>query len=85
MADLTPREKEIWAGVRRATSKLSEVEEEQDALETLCEEEVRASGLKAEAIGVLGQGKGPDPATMFEDVYADVPPHLERQRKEAGV
>ena len=39
---------------------------------------------KAEAIGTLHQGQHPSKADMFEDVYAEMPPHLLKQRHEAG-
>jgi 2-oxoisovalerate dehydrogenase E1 component alpha subunit len=47
-------------------------------------EEVRAADKEAEAIGVLGAGDRPSPATLFEDVYKEQPWHLRRQRQEAG-
>ena len=46
--------------------------------------EVMAAQKEAEAIGTLHQGLRPSPADMFEDVYAEMPPHLQRQRQEAG-
>ena len=39
---------------------------------------------RAEAIGTLNSGHAPSPRDMFEDVYAEMPPHLVRQRHEAG-
>jgi 2-oxoisovalerate dehydrogenase E1 component alpha subunit len=39
---------------------------------------------KAEAIGTLHDGRRPSPRDMFEDVYATMPPHLMRQRQQAG-
>ena len=39
---------------------------------------------QAEAIGVLGRGKRPEPSTMFDDVYKTMPPHLRAQRAQAG-
>lgn len=47
-------------------------------------DEVRTEQKKAEAIGTLNSGNAPSPRDMFEDVYADMPPHLIRQRQEAG-
>ena len=32
--------------------------------------------------GSLNEGPKPDPATMFEDVYKEIPPHLVRQREQ---
>ena len=46
--------------------------------------EVVAAQKEAEAIGTLHQGMRPSPSDMFEDVYAEMPPHLQRQRQEAG-
>ncbi|MCU9846755.1 3-methyl-2-oxobutanoate dehydrogenase (2-methylpropanoyl-transferring) subunit alpha [Defluviimonas sp. WL0024] len=39
---------------------------------------------RAEAIGTLNSGHVPSPRDMFEDVYAEMPPHLVRQRHEVG-
>ena len=39
---------------------------------------------EAEAIGTLHSGNRPSPREMFEDVYAEMPPHLVRQRHEVG-
>jgi len=39
---------------------------------------------EAEAIGTLGAGNMPSPRDMFEGVYETMPPHLVRQRQEAG-
>jgi len=47
-------------------------------------DEVVAAQREAEAVGTLNSGQGPSPRDMFEDVYADMPPHLVRQRQEAG-
>jgi 2-oxoisovalerate dehydrogenase E1 component subunit alpha len=47
-------------------------------------DEVRAAQQEAEAIGTLNSGNAPSPRDMFEDVYAEMPPHLIRQRQEAG-
>ena len=47
-------------------------------------EEVRLALKEAEAIGVLGTGERPSPATLFDDVYKEQPWHLRRQRQEAG-
>jgi 2-oxoisovalerate dehydrogenase E1 component alpha subunit len=49
------------------------------------EKEVIAAQKEAESHGTLANGRIPGPATMFEDVYKDMPAHLVRQRKEAGV
>ncbi len=39
---------------------------------------------EAEAIGTLQSGRRPSPKDMFEDVYAEMPPHLVEQRQQAG-
>ncbi|UXX85189.1 3-methyl-2-oxobutanoate dehydrogenase (2-methylpropanoyl-transferring) subunit alpha [Roseovarius pelagicus] len=39
---------------------------------------------RAEAIGTLNSGHAPSPRDMFEDVYAEMPAHLVRQRHEVG-
>jgi 2-oxoisovalerate dehydrogenase E1 component alpha subunit len=47
-------------------------------------ETVRAAGREAEKIGVLGADHAHDPATMFDDVYKEMPWHLRQQREELG-
>lgn len=61
----------------------SEQEHEQVRLEL--EAEVAAAQKEAEAHGTLLDGHIPSPATMFEDVYAQVPWHLREQRQQLGV
>jgi 2-oxoisovalerate dehydrogenase E1 component alpha subunit len=46
------------------------------------EETVRAANRQAQAHGVLGGGPYHDPATMFEDVYKEMPWHLREQQAE---
>ena len=46
--------------------------------------EVITAQKEAEAIGTLHSGQRPSPRAMFEDVYAEMPPHLVRQRHEVG-
>ena len=46
--------------------------------------EVSAEQKQAEAVGTLHHGQRPSPRDMFDDVYAEMPPHLLRQRHEAG-
>ncbi|UXU75078.1 MULTISPECIES: 3-methyl-2-oxobutanoate dehydrogenase (2-methylpropanoyl-transferring) subunit alpha [unclassified Paracoccus (in: a-proteobacteria)] len=46
--------------------------------------EISALQKQAEAIGTLHHGQHPSPAEMFTDVYAEMPPHLLKQRHEAG-
>ncbi len=49
------------------------------------EAEVREAGRVAESFGTLKDGDRPSPATMFEDVYREMPPHLIAQRAKAGL
>lgn len=62
-----------------AWSEERHVQAEAEALDT-----VIAAQKQAEAIGTLGSGKPPSPRDMFEGVYEEMPPHLIRQRQEAG-
>lgn len=48
-------------------------------------EEVIAIQKKAEKMGTLQDGRRPPLKEMFEDVYAQPPAHLTRQRKLAGI
>ena len=59
-------------------------EEQHEALAKELDEYVRAAQKEAESFGTLGV-KPASAATMFEDVYKEVPPHLIRQRQELGV
>ncbi len=47
-------------------------------------DEVLAAQKEAEAIGTLSQGSVPSARDMFEDVFEQMPPHLIKQRQEAG-
>ena len=49
------------------------------------EAEVIAAQKEAERYGTLSDGHIPSAATMFEDVYKEMPEHLRRQRQELGV
>jgi 2-oxoisovalerate dehydrogenase E1 component alpha subunit len=40
---------------------------------------------EAESFGTLHAGPKPSARDIFEDVYAEMPPHLRRQRQQAGV
>jgi 2-oxoisovalerate dehydrogenase E1 component alpha subunit len=46
---------------------------------------VIAAQREAEALGTLHSGGHPSARDMFEDVYATMPPHLIRQRHDAGI
>lgn len=48
------------------------------------EAEVAAAQKEAESYGTLLDGHIPSAATMFEDVFAQMPEHLRRQRQEMG-
>ncbi len=61
----------------------SEQEHEQVRLEL--EAEVAAAQKEAESYGTLLDGRIPSAATMFDDVYAEMPAHLKRQRQQLGV
>jgi 2-oxoisovalerate dehydrogenase E1 component alpha subunit len=47
--------------------------------------EVVAAQKEAEHFGTLHAGGKPSARDMFEDVYAEPPPHLRRQRQQIGV
>jgi 2-oxoisovalerate dehydrogenase E1 component alpha subunit len=47
-------------------------------------DEVIAAQKEAETHGTLHSGPKPSARDMFEGVYAETPPHLRRQRQEAG-
>jgi 2-oxoisovalerate dehydrogenase E1 component alpha subunit len=46
---------------------------------------VIAAQKEAESYGTLHSGAKPSARDMFEGVYAEMPPHLRKQRQEAGV
>ncbi len=52
------------------------------ALDAEIEAEVDADNKRAQALGVHGGGPYHDPATMFEDVYKDMPWNLREQQAE---
>ncbi len=52
--------------------------------EAQIKDEVVAAQKAAEAIGTLGSGTAPSARDMFEGVFETMPPHLVRQRQEAG-
>ncbi len=60
-------------------------EDEHQAMQKACEAEVIAAQKEAESHGTLATGRTTSAATMFEDVYKDMPAHLRRQRQELGV
>ena len=56
-----------------------------EALRAEVEQEVLAAAKQAEAIGTLHTGTKPSAATIFEDVFREVPRHLREQRRQLGV
>ena len=52
------------------------------ALEKELDGHVVACWKEATSYGTMTEGPKLDPATMFDDVYATIPPHLVRQREE---
>ncbi len=61
----------------------SEAQHEQTQKEL--EVEVAAAQKEAESHGTLLDGQIPSPASMFEDVYKDMPWHLREQRQQLGL
>jgi 2-oxoisovalerate dehydrogenase E1 component alpha subunit len=58
-------------------------EERQAAMDLKCAEEVKAATKEAEKNGILGHGLHHPFATMFEDVFEDLPWHLKEQSEQA--
>ncbi len=54
-------------------------EREHEQLQTDLETEIAAAQKEAESFGTLLDGHIPGAASMFEDVYKDMPPHLRTQ------
>ena len=60
-------------------------QQEHEQVQKELEAEVSAAQKEAEGYGTLLDGHIPSAATMFEDVYAQMPAHLRRQRQQLGV
>jgi len=60
-------------------------EKEHDETRAQVEADVIAAQKQAESYGTLANGQTSSPATMFEDIYQDMPAHLRRQRQQLGV
>lgn len=60
-------------------------DQEHQATQKKFEAEVIAAQKEAESYGTLATGQTSSVATMFEDVYKDMPWHLRRQRQQLGV
>jgi 2-oxoisovalerate dehydrogenase E1 component alpha subunit len=56
-------------------------DEKHDKLEEELKAEVLAAWKEAQQFGTMTEGPFLDPSTMFDDVYAEVPKHLESQRR----
>lgn len=54
-------------------------EEQHEQAIAQIQEEVIAEQRKAESFGTLANGQTSDPATLFEDVYEEMPLHLQQQ------
>jgi 2-oxoisovalerate dehydrogenase E1 component alpha subunit len=70
---------------RHLTNKGWWSDEENEKVQAELEAEVLAAQKEAEQYGTLNDGRVPSAATMFEDVYKDMPEHLRRQRQQLGV
>jgi 2-oxoisovalerate dehydrogenase E1 component alpha subunit len=57
-------------------------EQQHAALEQELSRQVAAAWKEAEGYGTLSEGPWPPVSAMFEDVYKDIPPHLQKQKKE---
>jgi 2-oxoisovalerate dehydrogenase E1 component alpha subunit len=60
-------------------------DEEHEKVQAELEAEVLAAQKEAEKHGTLIDGRVPSAATMFEDVYKEMPEHLRLQRQQLGV
>ncbi|MNR23320.1 2-oxoisovalerate dehydrogenase subunit alpha [compost metagenome] len=58
---------------------------EHDAVRAELDAEILAAQKEAESYGTLVDGHVPSAASIFEDVYKDMPEHLRRQRQQLGV
>jgi 2-oxoisovalerate dehydrogenase E1 component alpha subunit len=56
-------------------------EKKHEALEEELQAEVLAAWKEAQQYGTMTEGPFLDPSTMFDDVYAETPRHLESQRR----
>lgn len=56
-----------------------------EAQQKALEAEIAAAQKEAETFGTLINGQIPSAATMFEDVFKEMPEHLRDQRQQAGV
>ena len=56
-------------------------ENKHQALEDELKAEVLAAWKEAQQYGTMTEGPFLDPASMFDDVFAKTPPHLESERR----
>jgi 2-oxoisovalerate dehydrogenase E1 component alpha subunit len=70
---------------RHLTNKGWWSDEEHEKVQAELEAEVLAAQKEAEQYGTLIDGRVPSAATMFEDVYKEMPEHLRQQRQQLGV
>ena len=56
-------------------------QDKHEALEQELKAEVTAAWKEAQQYGTMTEGPFLDPSSMFDDVFAETPDHLERQRK----
>ena len=56
-------------------------EEKHEAMWAELQADVHAAWKEAQKYGTMTEGPWLDPATMFDDVYAETPPNLESQRR----
>jgi 2-oxoisovalerate dehydrogenase E1 component alpha subunit len=59
-------------------------EAEHETAKKTAEAQVAAAQKEAEQFGTLADNQATDLASMFEDVYQEMPAHLQRQQKELG-
>jgi len=60
-------------------------EQEHEATQKALEAEVIAAQKEAEQFGTLSSGYAPSAASIFDDVYKDMPEHLRLQRQQLGI
>ncbi len=82
-------EARLWPGgdpIERLIHHLTKIgewsDQQQQDLVQRCEQEMLAAYKEAESHGTLADGSQAPPETIFDDVYHQLPPHLEQQRQE---